>query len=386
MKEINKHRRERVDMFVLDKENNKIVKISSTTFHDLGFKEREHLQEWIANNPECLGEELLIIQKEFDGFNDTNERLDLLALDKMGTLVIIENKLDDTGKDVTWQTLKYVSYCSTLAKQQIKDIYQAYLDKFVPNEKAEENIVEFFNGKPFAEISLNEDDQRMILVAGKFRKEVTSTIMWMLNHGIKAQCFKVTPYKHEKQVLLDMEQIIPVKEAEDYIIKMADKNREEKEVKECNHDIYELRKVFWDELLKKFNTMSEQFKNVNPSFDHWLSCGSGVSGAPFSFVVTKSYVSVELLINIGSKEENEKVFDILFSNNETIEKLYGSKLTWERLDDKKSSRITDRMHDVDITDREDWEKIKDFLCQAMINFEKALKELLKKASKQEIAL
>jgi hypothetical protein len=29
-----------------------------------------------------LGEELLIIQKEFDGFEDTNERLDLLALDK----------------------------------------------------------------------------------------------------------------------------------------------------------------------------------------------------------------------------------------------------------------------------------------------------------------
>ena len=31
------------------------------------------MQEWIADYPECLGEELLIIQKEFDGFNDTNE-------------------------------------------------------------------------------------------------------------------------------------------------------------------------------------------------------------------------------------------------------------------------------------------------------------------------
>jgi hypothetical protein len=188
-------------MFVLDKESNKIIKIKSRTFHDLGFKEREHLQEWIANYPECLGEELLIIQKEFDGFNDTNERLDLLALDKTGTLVIIENKLDDTGRDVTWQALKYVSYCSTLSKQQIKEIYQAYLDKYAPIENAEDNIVEFFNGKPFAEISLNENDQRMILVAGKFRKEVTSTIMWMLNYGIKTQCFKVTPYEHEDQVL-----------------------------------------------------------------------------------------------------------------------------------------------------------------------------------------
>ena len=64
-------------MFVIDKIHNRISKIKSKTFHELGFRERENLQEWIAKNPSCLGdEELLIIQKEFDGFNDTNERLD----------------------------------------------------------------------------------------------------------------------------------------------------------------------------------------------------------------------------------------------------------------------------------------------------------------------
>jgi RecB family endonuclease NucS len=41
----------------------------------------------------------LIIQKEFAGFGDTKERLDLLALDKKGKLVVIENKLDDSGRD-----------------------------------------------------------------------------------------------------------------------------------------------------------------------------------------------------------------------------------------------------------------------------------------------
>ena len=35
------------------------------------------------------------------------ERLDLLALDKDGKLVIIENKLDDTGREVVfWQAIK----------------------------------------------------------------------------------------------------------------------------------------------------------------------------------------------------------------------------------------------------------------------------------------
>ena len=65
--------------------------------------------------------------------------------------------------------------------------------------------------------------QRIILVAGEFRKEVTSTVMWLLNFGIKVQCFKVTPYKIEENILLDFDQIIPIKEAEDYIIRVASK-------------------------------------------------------------------------------------------------------------------------------------------------------------------
>ena len=78
-------------MYLIDREKNRISRLEEKTFSELKFKEREHLQEWIANNPSSLGEELLIIQKEFSGFGETNERLDLLALDKVGNLVIIEN-------------------------------------------------------------------------------------------------------------------------------------------------------------------------------------------------------------------------------------------------------------------------------------------------------
>ena len=117
-------------MYQIDKEHNKINRLEEKTFSELGLKEREHLQEWIAKDPSCLGEELLIIQKEFDGFQETRERLDLLALDKQGNLVIIENKLDDSGRDVTWQVLKYASYCSSLSKEDIRSIFQQYLKRF----------------------------------------------------------------------------------------------------------------------------------------------------------------------------------------------------------------------------------------------------------------
>ena len=68
-------------MYIIDKENNSLVKVEECSFKDLGMSERENLQEWIAKEPSSLGEDLLIIQKEFDGFSDTRERLDLLALD-----------------------------------------------------------------------------------------------------------------------------------------------------------------------------------------------------------------------------------------------------------------------------------------------------------------
>lgn len=48
-----------------------------------------------------LGKRVINHSKEFNGFMDTNERLDLLVLDKQMNFVIIENKLDDSSKDVT---------------------------------------------------------------------------------------------------------------------------------------------------------------------------------------------------------------------------------------------------------------------------------------------
>lgn len=173
-------------MFVIESNTNSIKSLNRKSFSELGFKERTHLQEWIAGNPESLGEKLLIIQKEFSDFSETNERLDLLALDKDGNLVVIENKLDDSGKDVTWQALKYASYCSTLTKEEIRTIFQKYLDAQSSGKNATEVLSEFFDEADYEEIVLNQRmAQRIILVAANFRKEVTSTVLWLMNFKIK---------------------------------------------------------------------------------------------------------------------------------------------------------------------------------------------------------
>ena len=59
-------------MFQIDRNSNRITPLQAKSFRELGFKERKNLQEWLAHQPDALGEELLIIQKEFDGFAGTS--------------------------------------------------------------------------------------------------------------------------------------------------------------------------------------------------------------------------------------------------------------------------------------------------------------------------
>ena len=300
-------------MYKINKSSNSIQKLEQKTFASLGFRERDNLQEWIEKQTNVLGEELLIIQKEFSGFDDTQERLDLLALDKNGALVVIENKLDDSGKDVTWQALKYVSYCSNLSKKNITKIFQDYLNTNDMNCTAEEKLSEFMDGRGYEEIVLNQGvSQRVILIAGKFRKE-TSTVLWLMNYKIQIQCFRATPYAMGDELFLNIEQIIPMKDAEDYMIGLADKAQDEIENKSQINATKIIRQEFWQKLLPAMNnTGSKLFAKVHGSSYHWMGAASGISRIMFCFGISKSFCQVELYIDRGDKDENEKIFDRLF--------------------------------------------------------------------------
>ena len=42
-----------------------LTRLERQRFAELNLRERDHLQEWLVNMPDVLGEELLILQKEF---------------------------------------------------------------------------------------------------------------------------------------------------------------------------------------------------------------------------------------------------------------------------------------------------------------------------------
>ena len=361
-------------MFLLDKTNNEVEEVTKKTFKELGFKERQHLQEWIAKNPSVFGEDLLIIQKEFAGFSDTNERIDLIALDKEGQLVVIENKLDDSGKDVVWQALKYTSYCSSLSKDNIRKMFQKYLDNNNQKITAEEKLSEFFDETDYDELILNQGfSQRILLVAANFRKEVTSTMMWLMNYKLRIQAFRVTPYKHENQVFINFEQILPLKDAEDFMIGWAEKVHDQVESEELKTR-HVIRKEFWVKLLENLNATkkSDLFQNISPSKYNWISAGSGIGGVTYNFAISKNYGRVELYIDKGEKDVNEFIFQQLFDKKEDIEKTFSGDLQWEKLEEKRACRIKSEIK-LNVFEKENWDKMISFMTEQMIEIEGVFK-------------
>lgn len=362
-------------MFIIDKSTNSIRAISQKTFSALGFKERANLQEWIAGNPEALGEKLLIIQKEFSGFSETNERLDLLALDKEGNLVILENKLDDSGRDVTWQALKYAAYCSTLNKNQIEEIFQSYLDANSSGKAASQVLEDFFDETPYQEISLNKNSkQRIILIAANFRKEVTSTVLWLMNFKITLQCFKATPFEFNGQYFLTLEQIIPTKDAQDYVISMTNKTQEDLTAEDEVKTRHKIRLRFWAAFLKSIKGKSSMYQNSNPVKDHWLVAGgTGISNVFYQLVITKTDAGVQLNFGRTSQLENKTLFDALAKHKSEIETVFGKDMVWERMDEKKSSRLSFYEPGLNYFNEEEWPIIIDFLIDHLNKLEKAVK-------------
>ncbi len=376
-------------MFTVNHQTNRIAAVKTKTFSELGFTERKHLQEWLAHEPSALGEALLIIQKEFDGFDDTRERLDLLALDKDGNLVIIENKLDDSGRDAVWQALKYASYCASLTKLQVVDVFQQFLNRYEKGINDNEGIIldasglmcEFLDAPDLDEVKLNlGNSQRIMMVAANFRKEVTSTALWLLGQGINIQCFKVTPHALGEQLLINIDQIIPTPEAKELMIGINAKEVEEKTTEVVLKNRYKVRRQYWEQALEVFQTSPcTLYNNISASKDHWLSAGSGLRGCPYALIFLQKELRVEISFARSSTEENKFVFDFLHEMKEKIEENFGDQLEWLRLDDKKSSRVQFTCK-ADGFNKEQWSEWVEWHLAQMTRLEKAFKAPLQQAA------
>jgi hypothetical protein len=277
---------------------------------------------------------------------------------------------------MTWQALKYASYCSGLSKENVRRIYQDFLDKIAPGADAKERITEFLDADDYDEVVINRGiTQRIILIAANFRKEVTSTVLWLLNFKLRVQCFRVTPYSMGDQHFLNVEQIIPAKDVEDFMIGIADKSLGEVEGAAEEKNRHKVRREFWTELLRAMAGKTTLYQNISPSKEGWINAGSGVRGVGFNLVAGRAFGRAEVYIDRGDGEENTFIYDQLHGQKEAIEVAFGGELTWEPLEGKRACRIKSETAG-NIFDRDQWPAMIDFMTSAMVRMENAFKEPL----------
>ncbi len=178
-------------------------------------------------------------------------------------------------------------------------------------------------------------------------------------------------YKMQEQLFLTIEQIIPIKETEDFVISMANKSREEVGEQEQTKERHIFRKKFWTAYLKEINKVCSLYQNVSPSKEQSLTAGSGKSGLSYFSTVTGQYIRIELYIVGGTKEENKAIFDFLVSKKEEIETNFGHELTWEVFDI--TCRIKYELKGVSVFNEEDYNRMIEFMVTNVPKFETAFK-------------
>ncbi|MBV9762411.1 MAG: hypothetical protein JO340_17755 [Acidobacteriaceae bacterium] len=207
----------------LDKAN----KILPETLVGLRIWERRHIEEWVRANPEMLGEELLVLTTEFDQFVNASDRLDILALDRAGNLVVIELKRDSMAGYADLQAIRYAAMVSSMTVDRLIPYFLAYRRKKCNEDlsetEARNQITRFVDDEAFSELSTRP---RLILCSEGFSQEITTTVLWLRDSKIDISCVKITPYKVNGQIVIVPEIVIPLPQARQYLIDIKVKEEE----------------------------------------------------------------------------------------------------------------------------------------------------------------
>lgn len=213
-----------------------ITKIGDTSFSVEGIKERSDLQRLLRDSIEVISPETLVIAEEFCDWEDSRRRIDLLGIDKDANLVVIELKRTEDGGFMELQALRYAAMLSKMTFNKALETYKGYLETNGDDaDNAESLLLSFLDWDEPIEDDFAQD-VRIVLASAEFSKELTSTVMWLINHEIDVRCIRLRPYKLDNRVLLDVQQIIPLPEAADYQVQIREKAASERQSRLSQRD------------------------------------------------------------------------------------------------------------------------------------------------------
>lgn len=314
-------------LYAYDRDGGTLLPCKPTEFKAVGVMERSNMEKWIAADPSVLtGEDLMVITTEFGGFDKTSERLDVLAMDTDGQLVVVELKRDDSGKNVDLQALKYAAYCSTMTLEEVARVHADYVGGQLTTEQAEASIRKFVTNEEFTEIG---DTPRIMLVAREYRNEVTASVKWLRDkHGIDITCIKWDVYQTpDGRVMVDTSTLIPQPETREFEMRVQNKEKTERQPSPMMVATNE------------FFTLCAELLNKQVPMDYAAPCGQGYYLMPTSVPDVhfewgfhgrpRSGLRVLLHFETGNLEQNRALFAVCEPHLPALEAALGEPVSVE---------------------------------------------------------
>lgn len=348
--------------------------INQASFAELKVKERGDLQRLLRSQIDVLGDDLYVLAEEFGDWEESKRRIDLLAIDREANLVVIELKRTSDGGHMDLQAIRYAAMVSTMTFERAVQVHGEFLASIgQPATEARERIVAFL-GKNVLEEEKLVDDVRIVLVSEDFSKELTSAVLWLNDRDIDIRCVRLRSYQDGTRHLIDVQQIIPLPEANDYQVQLREKQQVERKIRAERHDV---RQKFWESFVAICRSRKNRHANLKPGIYNYLGTTSGVRGLNFNFVIVQEHGVVELYIDRGDADENERIFNQLLARKDEIERAFGGPLSWEPLEGKRACRIKHIIGRGGYKKPEsEWPAIQTEMVETMTRLEAALKPSL----------
>lgn len=170
------------------------------------------IEDWVARDLSLVGVDGFVIGRQVA--TDHGTRIDLLAMDEDGNLIIIELKRDRSPRDIVGQVLDYASWVRHLTTKDVHDLVRAGTGRSLPD------LYRDRYGKAVPE-TLNASHQ-MIVVASEV-DEATKRIIEYLseehNVGINASFFNI--FGDQGHEWLTTDSLLDQEEVKDRAVKKA---------------------------------------------------------------------------------------------------------------------------------------------------------------------
>jgi hypothetical protein len=129
------------------------------------------------------------------------------------------------------QALRYASLVSTMTFDKAVDVFGRYLKQTGKDgQDPRAAILEFLDWEEPDDDKFAQD-VRIVLASAEFSKELTSSVLWLIDHSVDIRCVRLKPYSHDSGVLVDVQQIIPLPDTIDYPVQLREKVRKERDAR-----------------------------------------------------------------------------------------------------------------------------------------------------------